>query len=596
MSDPSSLIRFFDVESNPARPVRPSPLAASVIRDMPLDLVERIRAFPLFQSTPGDFLVAASNLMKPQIHGPNDHTITEGDDAKAMYWLVRGVVAVTSRDGEAVYTELKPGAFFGEIGVLMNMPRTATIVARTKCLLLVLKEDLELVLPRFPDMEKAILDEAQERLSLLKKQQRQESAAATLKIPVSEGNFAARAAAAAAAAAPAEASAGEHGTIKDGAAVNSMKRKSPSPGIIEDPAAAGSAIGSGLVNIRKTLKELPLFSTLPPNILHFLGLSVQPKTCPPFTDIVRQGSPGNDIYFIVQGEAEVIHEQPSSELQETASPGSVQSRPRLRPGQYFGEVASLRLSSDRTATVRSITTVECLMVPGDVLDELWRRCPPGIKSQVEQTAQMRYMSRRGSDEQDVDMTDADSKEQPSGQDAPTTPDRGSFSSLFATPLKPDPSTPGKDDSEMMEPKNPDPFLSVDMENLRNRRRQSMAPPTPPTESSAVAAATSSRPNGVTRPPLMELTTPPRFANTPSPPPDSSNVRAKRAKTLFPRRPVFFQARPAMLPDDMLICVFKHLDIGELARLRVVSRRWRDILTTSPDVCNEVDLSHYNRRV
>src|SRR5699024_3868690 len=102
-----SLIRSFDVDTNPARPVRPSPLAASTIRDMPLDLVQRIRSFPLFQSAPEDFLVAIGNHLKPQIHGPNDHIITEGDEAKAMYWLVRGVVAVTSRDGEAVYAELK---------------------------------------------------------------------------------------------------------------------------------------------------------------------------------------------------------------------------------------------------------------------------------------------------------------------------------------------------------------------------------------------------------------------------------------------------------------------------------------------------------
>jgi F-box and leucine-rich repeat protein 7 len=48
-----------------------------------------------------------------------------------MYWLVRGAVDVTSRDGEATYAELKPGAFFGKIGILMDVPRTAIIIART---------------------------------------------------------------------------------------------------------------------------------------------------------------------------------------------------------------------------------------------------------------------------------------------------------------------------------------------------------------------------------------------------------------------------------------------------------------------------------
>src|SRR5688572_22650325 len=168
--DSLSLIRSFDDASLSSRPIRPSPLTASTIKDMPLDLLDRIRTFPLFLSAPEEFLAEIGAHLKPQIVSPNDHIVTEGDDARAMYWLVRGVVAVTSRDGEAVYAELKAGAFFGEIGVLMDMPRTATIVSRSKCLLLVLKkEDLQAVMPKYPEMEKAIREEATERLSLLMK-------------------------------------------------------------------------------------------------------------------------------------------------------------------------------------------------------------------------------------------------------------------------------------------------------------------------------------------------------------------------------------------------------------------------------------------
>ena len=284
--------------------MRPSPLTASTIPDMPLEIVDRIRSFPLFMSAPEDFLVAIGAHLRPQVHSAHDHILTEGDDAKAMYWLVRGVVGVTSRDGEAVYAELKPGAFFGEIGVLMDIPRTATIIARTKCLLVVLKkEDLHAELPKYPEMEQAIRQEAQERLNILKKKQQDRGHAA--KVPDSNTAKLAREAA------PGEVSTGEVGVIREGVVVNTKKRKSPSPGVIEDPAVGGSALGSGFVNIRKTLKELPLFTDLPVDILHFLGLSAQPKTYSPFTDIVRQGSPGNEIFFIVRGEAEVIHETPN---------------------------------------------------------------------------------------------------------------------------------------------------------------------------------------------------------------------------------------------------------------------------------------------
>ncbi|OAA47896.1 cyclic nucleotide-binding domain-containing protein [Metarhizium rileyi] len=572
-TDASSVIRSFDVDSNPARPVRPSPLTASTIRDMPLDLVERIRSFPLFVSAPGEFLVAIGNHLKPQINGPNDHIITEGDDAKAMYWLVRGVVAVTSRDGEAVYAELKPGAFFGEIGVLMAMPRTATIVARTKCLLLVLKkEDLQLIMPKFPDMEKAIREEGQERLNLLKKQRQERGA--SLKSP--KADFAPRTTV------PGEVSTGESGAIKDGTVINSKKRKSPSPGIIEDP-AVGSAIGSGYVNIRKTLKELPLFSTLPPDILHFLGLSVQPKTYHPFTDIVSQGTLGNEIYFIVQGEAEVIHEQPKEQAVPGEATRSIQHRPRLKAGQYFGEVTSLGLSPGRTATVRSITTVECLMVPGVVLDELWRRCPPGIKYQVEETAKLRLKIQDG----DVHMVDRDGRIMaPIRPDPPTpgTPTRSPLPNLtFTTPSSQ--GSPSKDDSDIMEPKDPDPFLSVNMENFRNRRRHSLVPPTLQAESSATG-----RPNGH-KPSLIDLTP---MKSSPSETSSETGVPAKRARTATSR-----SISPRVIPppsDEVLVRIFKYLDIRELLRLRSVSSHWKDLLTTSPEVCNVVDLSSYNRHV
>ncbi|KAH0837506.1 hypothetical protein FOPE_05218 [Fonsecaea pedrosoi] len=139
-----SLVRSFDSKINPSRPARQSPLATSQIQGMPLDLIDRIRSFPLFQATSDDFLADIGLLLKPQLHNTNDYIITEGEDAKAMYWLVRGAVAVTSRDGESTFAELKPGAFFGEIGILMERPRTATVVARTRCMVLALKkEDLK---------------------------------------------------------------------------------------------------------------------------------------------------------------------------------------------------------------------------------------------------------------------------------------------------------------------------------------------------------------------------------------------------------------------------------------------------------------------
>ncbi|KAI0474162.1 cyclic nucleotide-binding domain-containing protein [Xylariaceae sp. FL0804] len=568
--DSASLIRSFNVETNPARPVRPSPLTASTIPDMPLDMLDRMRSFPLFMSAPEEFLVAIGKHLRPQIHSAHDHVLTEGDEAKAMYWLVRGVVAVTSRDGEAVYAELKPGSFFGEIGVLMNMPRTATIVARTKCLLLVLKkEDLHQELPGFPDMEKAIRHEAHERLTILSKK-RQEGAHA---MKASKGSGIAREAA------PGEVSTGEVGVIKEGIAVNTKKRKSPSPGAIED-AATGSALGSGLVNVRQTLKELPLFSTLPPDILHFLGMSAQPKTYPPFTDIVRQGQPGNEIFFIVRGEAEVIRQKPDEPQPRRITRSSL-IRPRLRQGQYFGEVASLGLALRRTATVRSITTVECLMIGGEALDELWKRCPPGIRKQVEDTARTRIMPT----DEDTEMTDADGTDEGG---SPSTPIRTAPQVTFTTPSIP--ASPVKDESDQLEPKDPDPYLSVDMENLRNRRRGSLAPPTPPADSPGTPTSNGIRPRIIDT--ITPTITPIKFCVPSMSSPDSEGP-TKKAR-LLPRR--LQPSQEPTLPEDILLSIFQNLDVVELLRLRQLSSHWCKVLTKSPRVCLDVDFTPYNRRL
>ncbi|EGS17085.1 uncharacterized protein CTHT_0074140 [Thermochaetoides thermophila DSM 1495] len=581
--NPSALLRSFESDTNPARPIRPSPLTtASPIPDMPLDLLERIRSFPLFSSAPEEFLVAVGSHLRPQIHAGHDHILTEGEEARAMYWLVRGVVAVTSRDGEAVYAELKPGAFFGEIGVLMDVPRTATIIARTKCLLVVLmKEDLMAELPRFPEMEKAIRQEALERLAILKKKKRlSEGAEAVLKVGEQqqqqqqqqqqerkkhEG-------------VPGEVVTGDVGVIKGGAVVNTKKRKSPSPGVIEDPAVSGSALGSAYVNVRKTLKELPLFATLPADILHFLGLSAQPKSYPPFTDIVRQGTRGSEIYFIVHGEAEVVKEpeeplSPTMVKKNGSGPATSYTRPRLRQGQYFGEVASLGLSEERTATVRAITTVECLVIGGEALEELWRRCPPEIRAQVEETARKRFhKARQEAEREDVEMSDVgDENVGPTEGPVIITP---VVTQMLAA------------DEETRSPTDPDPYLSVDMENLRARRRSSIAPPPAQTaDSSGIVVG-----GAIKIPPVQPA--PPLLSPVSLDEPPFPFKRARLGRDSAKEYSLSKQG----LPDNVLVAVFKHLDLLSMLKIRAVCRRWRTLLTTSADLCTHVDLSPYNRRV
>jgi F-box and leucine-rich repeat protein 7 len=594
LPDPMTLIRAYDSENNPTRPMRPSPLTASTIQGIPLDLLDRLRSFPLFLSAPDSFLTAIGNQLRPQVYQPHDYILTEGDEAKAMYWLVRGSVRVASRDGESTYAELKPGAFFGEIGVLMNIPRTATIIANMKSLVVRLnKEDLRKELPNYPEVERAIMEEAKERIAITERKKKElghkfqspDGLIRNGKRPRDRMDG--------------DVEMGEAGMLLDGEIVTmNKKRKSPSPSLAD--AAAFSALGSGAVNIRQLLKELPLFSSLPPEILHFLGLNAQPRSYAPFTDIVKQGTPGRDVFFIARGEVEVVSErQDDSDLNSSDKKlqTKYQVKARLKVGQYFGEVTSLSLAPRRTATVRSINAVECLVISGDVLNELWRKCSPDLRRQVERVARERL---RSATDPDVTMADAHDPtpaihELEIADFVPRTPRKKSVPTVTFSDNTPEsPVTPSRREERdtVMEPSDPDPFLNIDLENMRSRsRRNSLAPPIPSSTSSETASTTAPETPKSPSSNGRILSSVPVMSKHDSTPPEPV-AAVKRPKVM--RRPSRFGK--GIFPDPVLVEMFKHFDVYELMRARLVSMHWLKILTTSPEILHELDLTRYNRKV
>lgn len=602
--DPFAMVRAYESDTNPTRPIRPSPLTASTIQGLPLDLLDRLRSFPLFLSAPDTFLAAVGMHLKPQLHQAHDTILTEGEQGKAMYWLVRGSVRVTSRDGESTYAELKPGAFFGEIGILMNIPRTATVTANTRSLVVRLnKEALEKELPKFPDVEHAIMDEAKERLAILERKKKEVGKKPNVGLvsrPIKrtidrvDGDVVM----------------GERGAVQDGEIISQYKkRKSPSPGLAD--VAAMSVFGNGSLPVRLLLKELPLFSSLPSEILHFIGLNAQPCHFPPFTDILKQGTQGRDVYFIVKGEVEVVNTNTSLEnghssmahgRRKSIAAGEQslelysQVKARLRPGQYFGEVTSLSLAPLRTATVRSVSSVECLMISGDVLNQLWEMCGTELRRQVEQVATERLKTAREA-AKDTDTLMTDATETTAKIDsliladlkAPRTPRKGSVPSVTFEDTPPSldsPLTPSRREGKTMEPFDPDPFLNVDLDNVRSRsRRGSLAPPPPdsPTVSSIIVPKSPS-------PSSTPLSPSPFFKHVTTPPEPAFEIKRPR---VF-RRPSRFNK--GLLPDSIIVNIFKHLDLCELMRLRLVTTHWKHLIHTSPDILHTLDLKKHNRKV
>lgn len=611
-SDPYTLVHSYDAQINPSRPAKSSPLASSTIAGLPLDLLDRLKAFPLFQTAPDSFLLSIGHSLRPNVYQVSQEIIREGDDAKAMYWLVRGSVRVTSRDGESTYAELKPGAFFGEIGILMDMPRTASIVASTRSLVVRLnKEDCQKELANYPDIERAIRDEALERLAILERKKKERTVVSGEPCGTVKP-----------AAAPRKRSRdwiagdvemGEAGSIEHGEILANKRRKSPSPGIAD--VAAPSALGDVPLTVRALLKELPLFAGLPNDILHFLGCNAQHVHFAPFTDVIQQDTAGRDVYFIIKGDVEVLITGPDSRRGSAQASGSGQDpdgdqqprqrvKARLKPGQYFGEVTSLSLAPRRTATVRSVDAVECLLISGATLDELWSRCSSDLRQQVEDEAKRRLDAADKDD--DAEMLDANggsvqhggiSTEVPQDDtDDPNAWRKNLPKVTFEEPPLEDLPLPTPQ-PQQMGPVDPDPFFNPDLDNIRAKsRRSSLAPPAPGETLSPL-----SQPKRAPSPPdgsrlLSSSPLKPGSKYSPSASP-SSPIQLSPTATRRPsldRRPSNFGK--GRLPDSVLVSVFQHLDLLELMRCRLVSMHWWDLLNTSPDILKRLDLSRYNRYV
>jgi ATP-binding cassette subfamily B protein len=82
--------------------------------------------------------------------------LEEGDPGDKLYIIVRGEVEVRKRgpdEEERLVAMLEDGDVFGEIALLEDVPRIATIVTRTPCLMLTLgRQPFEQILAATPDL------------------------------------------------------------------------------------------------------------------------------------------------------------------------------------------------------------------------------------------------------------------------------------------------------------------------------------------------------------------------------------------------------------------------------------------------------------
>ena len=127
---------------------------------------EVLKRVPLFKDGDMLFLGAVVMALRSLQVAPGDLVIRKGDIGRELYLIARGEVEVLDDVGN-VLKVLRDGDIFGEIGVLLSMPRTANCRAKTSCDLFVLdKSDFSRILRDNPQFAEAVQQVARDRYNV----------------------------------------------------------------------------------------------------------------------------------------------------------------------------------------------------------------------------------------------------------------------------------------------------------------------------------------------------------------------------------------------------------------------------------------------
>ncbi len=128
-----------------------------------MDSAAFLARVPIFESCSADEIESLAAVAREQEYVPGQIIVTQGTPGQAFYLITAGTVSI-ERDGAALGT-FGPGDFFGEMSLLDNAPRSATIRAldATRCLM-VSSWDFKALLERTPSIAIKLLEVLSRRL------------------------------------------------------------------------------------------------------------------------------------------------------------------------------------------------------------------------------------------------------------------------------------------------------------------------------------------------------------------------------------------------------------------------------------------------
>lgn len=132
---------------------------------------DRLKDIPIFKKLENGILEELAEMFVSEYYTAGKNIIEEGDNGDRFYIIARGKVDVVKLqpDGsEKIVNFLEDGDYFGEISLMKNVKRTATIKAASSCMVLSLqRKQFIRILSRMPEVERIMNEEIDARLAML---------------------------------------------------------------------------------------------------------------------------------------------------------------------------------------------------------------------------------------------------------------------------------------------------------------------------------------------------------------------------------------------------------------------------------------------
>jgi ATP-binding cassette subfamily B protein len=120
----------------------------------------RLKRYPIFENLEPQLLEKISGMFVTESYPAKRVVIREGTRGNRFYLIARGQVSVhkSAPDGtEVKVATLEDGDYFGEIALVRNVPRVATVRTITPCVMLTLHRDIfQSLLDRSPEIREKI--------------------------------------------------------------------------------------------------------------------------------------------------------------------------------------------------------------------------------------------------------------------------------------------------------------------------------------------------------------------------------------------------------------------------------------------------------